>query len=553
MSLRSQFRRDDSVRPSVSHAASLRIITVIAILAIVGVSSKLAFAAVSFSGDTVFGTQTFIGNSGFGTFRIDGGSVYAPQQVSTISIGGQASGNGIATVTGLGSQWTIQSSIDVGVQGIGRLEILNGGVVSLSQPSFGFRIASQTPSVGTVVVDGTGSVLNMNTALSMGSSPTTSGSALLRVSNGGIVNSTSGQSQISLQGRVELDGGLLRVSSLSNNGVIIGSGELNIQATSGTTNAGRIEAGEGDLLRISGQSSSGMQNQGVIVAEGGEIEFARPLTNVTPGQFPAEISLRDGVIRVGGSFGGTGQLTNSALLAATGGLNDFYGRVENIGPGQIAVTNQSVLVFHDDVTANSGTVVVFPGSSAVFLEDLTMSGSSVLLADLAGTDDDTGFGQIEVVGTAQLNGSLNVTLAEEFTPQAGDSFSLVAASGINGSLALGDVADLPAGLMWDLSGDEHHVVLSVVPGLAGDYNGDGAVDGGDYVVWRQTLNQTGSGLAADGNDNGVVDAGDFEFWRSRYGDLLASGSGAATVPEPATALSIFVGLTIVLGRRWMVD
>jgi hypothetical protein len=107
--------------------------------------------------------------------------------------------------------------------------------------------------------------------------------------------------------------------------------------------------------------------------------------------------------------------------------------------------------------------------------------------------------------------------------------------------------------MWDLGGDEHHIVLSVVPGLAGDYNGDGVVDGGDYVVWRQTLDQTGANLAADGNDNGVVDAGDFDFWRSRYGDALGSGAGSASVPEPASVVVFLLGLTIVLGHRRMLE
>jgi hypothetical protein len=73
----------------------------------------------------------------------------------------------------------------------------------------------------------------------------------------------------------------------------------------------------------------------------------------------------------------------------------------------------------------------------------------------------------------------------------------------------------------------------------GDYNGNGVVDAADYVVWRESLNKTGTGLAADGNGNGVVDAGDFTVWRSHFGSVATSidstGSlvrGINGVPEP---------------------
>jgi hypothetical protein len=72
--------------------------------------------------------------------------------------------------------------------------------------------------------------------------------------------------------------------------------------------------------------------------------------------------------------------------------------------------------------------------------------------------------------------------------------------------------------------------------IIGDYNGNGVVDAADYVVWRDTLGQTGVGLAADGNRNGSIDANDFTVWRSHFGQVAGSGSGAgqsaSEVPEP---------------------
>jgi hypothetical protein len=73
--------------------------------------------------------------------------------------------------------------------------------------------------------------------------------------------------------------------------------------------------------------------------------------------------------------------------------------------------------------------------------------------------------------------------------------------------------------------------------LAGDYNHDGLVDAADYVVWRNSLGDTGAGLVADGNRDNIVDEGDYNIWRAHFGETASStGSSAyALVPEPTTA------------------
>lgn len=77
--------------------------------------------------------------------------------------------------------------------------------------------------------------------------------------------------------------------------------------------------------------------------------------------------------------------------------------------------------------------------------------------------------------------------------------------------------------------------------LAGDYNGDGAVDAADYTKWRDSMGQTGAGLAADGSgpagvpDN-VVDQWDYAFWRTHFGAVGGSGAGAVAIPEPSAIL-----------------
>jgi hypothetical protein len=92
--------------------------------------------------------------------------------------------------------------------------------------------------------------------------------------------------------------------------------------------------------------------------------------------------------------------------------------------------------------------------------------------------------------------------------------------------------------------------------IPGDYNGNQDVDGADYVVWRETLNQTGANLRADGTGpggvpDGVVNALDYSFWRGRFGNL-GSGSGSSVplnlVPEPETWL-IILGVSLIACRK----
>ncbi len=70
-------------------------------------------------------------------------------------------------------------------------------------------------------------------------------------------------------------------------------------------------------------------------------------------------------------------------------------------------------------------------------------------------------------------------------------------------------------------------------GLAGDFSGDGVVDGADLLLWQREAGQSGA-LASDGNDDDVVDQADLTLWRDHFGAGGDSLPEIAAVPEPAS-------------------
>ena len=87
--------------------------------------------------------------------------------------------------------------------------------------------------------------------------------------------------------------------------------------------------------------------------------------------------------------------------------------------------------------------------------------------------------------------------------------------------------------------------------LAGDFNGDGSVDAGDYVVWQRSFGQTVAAAynSADGDGNLTVDNSDYDVWRAHFGET-APGSGSnlslsAEIPEPTTLWLLAISIAFV--------
>ena len=125
--------------------------------------------------------------------------------------------------------------------------------------------------------------------------------------------------------------------------------------------------------------------------------------------------------------------------------------------------------------------------------------------EVGGTTRGAQYDDIISGGAISLNGTLQITLINGFTPTAGNSFGFLDASSLTGAFTSLQLPALSSGMAWSISQFYTTGVLSVVSTLPGDYNGDGVVDAADYTVWRDNLGRAGMGLAADGNGDNRSD------------------------------------------------
>src|SRR5690606_21292556 len=80
-------------------------------------------------------------------------------------------------------------------------------------------------------------------------------------------------------------------------------------------------------------------------------------------------------------------------------------------------------------------------------------------------------------------------------------------------------------------GDTFDIIQIASISPAGDYDGSGTVDEGDYDLWKAAFGST-EDPAADGNGDMVVDAADYTLWRDNLGAMGGTvGSITGTFAE----------------------
>jgi hypothetical protein len=93
-------------------------------------------------------------------------------------------------------------------------------------------------------------------------------------------------------------------------------------------------------------------------------------------------------------------------------------------------------------------------------------------------------------------------------------------------------------------------VSDVAKAAAGDFNGNGAFDGGDFLVWQRGVGRmvTGLPIHGDANGDGTVNGADLDVWKGNYGSTPAVAV-SSVVPEPSALAIAAMALLTALSRR----
>jgi hypothetical protein len=212
------------------------------------------------------------------------------------------------------------------------------------------------------------------------------------------------------------------------------------------------------------------------------------------------------VVQTGGALGGKGSISGSAVTVDAGGV---------LAPGD-----------------GIGTLTV--GSAQIQGKlDIQFNGSAIDKLIVGGALDITN-ATLQLDSLGALTGSAAVIA--EYGSLLGSAFS--------------GVVGLPSGYSIDYNYQNNNRIALVASIQPGDFDGDGDVDGADFVAWQTNFPKaTGATLAeGDADGDGDVDGADFVVWQTNF--PFTPGPGAAPVPEPNSILLIGFGATaLTLARR----
>jgi len=410
-------------------------------------SLNLSGGALSFNSGHLGVNNDFL--VGVGSFFGTSSSISSNQ---ILTVGGTTTVDSLSTFALDGGEFTTGSFV-------------NNGVFQFNSGKFG--LTSDNLIVGNGGIFGNTLSLTSGKEISVTNNTSINLGSILQV-QGGVFSSGN----LTNSGEIILDGITSRINgnNLTNNGRITGTGQIN----SSLINIGEVRAVTGDRLVFSGVNNT---NQNRINMIGGTVEFDGAVTN--------EVG---GVISGRGTLIANTGLNNEGNIAFSGGYTDVLGDVTNSGNGAIIVTGGATATFYDDLINNGGEIRTSAGSQSVYLGSVSGSGAftgtgtnyfegdlrpgnspsevifegdiilgytNTLLIEIGGLTAGEEYDVVNVAGTANLGGTLDVDLYDlgsgVFDVSLGDSFDIIFAETIYGEFDLLTLAVLGNGLGWDLS------------------------------------------------------------------------------------------------------
>ena len=283
-----------------------------------------------------------------------------------------------------------------------------------------------------------------------------------------------------------------------------GGTQARIQSDANTlTLSGGISAASGTRTLTLQGTGNGLAS-GIISNGGGTLSIAKEGTGIwtlsnTSNSYTGTTTISAGTLLVNGKTGtGLTTIANGVTLGGSGTVAGGLSLAGNLSPG------------------NSAGTLSITGNAA-------FTSSSSLAIELGGNAVGSTYDHVNVSGQLAIAGNLNVVLINGFTPLLGNSFDLFDSASPTGTFAN---VTFPAidNLQWDTTMLYVDGTVKLISALPGDFNGNGMVDGADFVDWRK------AGRRKSSTTRGVAN----------FGETIASGSLVnSQIPEPDSILFVY--------------
>lgn len=176
-------------------------------------------------------------------------------------------------------------------------------------------------------------------------------------------------------------------------------------------------------------------------------------------------------------------------------------RITGVGSGNDAGNTHFYAASVDaSFVSSPNGVALDPTGTLALGGDYTQLANATLKIDLQGPGSGE-FDQLQVAGDVSLNGTLDVSTIEDFTPIAGQSFDIITADSVTGTFS-NVVA--PGGMDLDVIYSNATVSVQVSAGLIGDVNLDGVVNFLDINPFIERLSTVTYQFEADANQDNVI-------------------------------------------------
>jgi Dockerin type I domain len=326
----------------------------------------------------------------------------------TLALGGTFTNNGSITLDSLGSGAILRFANGTNLAGTGAVTLSNNGSNYLMALGFGDTL-NIAPGA---TVQGAGNI----------SPGFSGGSNMLKITNQGLINANIAAAGLNI--RIESSNN----TDFTNSGILRASngGTLSFSGTGTLDNAaGTIEALNSSQVALGGGITLPNYNSSNQTLTGGIYRASDGTLSLNIGSIAVNAAT---VILSGASaqFSPINSVRqNNGILEITNGANFS---VPALPPATFGKKSRALVT--SNAFTNTGGLVVGPNSSFTVNGDYGQ-GAQSSLEIVIGADNPNGFHQLNVTGTAHLAGTLQVTLANGYTPSANQMFDIINAGAID--------------------------------------------------------------------------------------------------------------------------